>query len=126
MPKYSPALDRTFHALGDPTRRAIVERLARGPASLSELREPFAMSLPAIHQHVAVLTEAGLVGSAKQGRVRYCHLEGEALAGALTWIEQRRSAWEQRLDALGRHLSERTLHDRLLPQRDQRRPAPDV
>jgi DNA-binding transcriptional ArsR family regulator len=98
------ALDRTFRALADPTRRAIVARLARGPASLSDLAEPFDMSLPAVHQHVAVLEDAGLVACTKEGRVRQCRLDGRALDRAVGWIDRHRALWLRRLDALGAHL----------------------
>ncbi len=97
-------LDQTFRALADPTRRAIVVRLARGASSLSDLARPFDMSLPAVHKHLRVLEEAGLVSSAKEGRVRECRLETRALERATSWIEQRRALWQRRLDNLGRHL----------------------
>jgi DNA-binding transcriptional ArsR family regulator len=97
-------LDATFQALADPTRRSMVERLSQGPASVSELAAPFAMSLPAIHQHLAVLEACGLVASQKVGRVRTCRIETAALSLAEQWLNQRRAAWEQRLDRLGEHL----------------------
>jgi DNA-binding transcriptional ArsR family regulator len=97
-------LDLTFQALADPTRRGMVERLSRGPASVSELAEPFAMSLPAIVQHLALLEASGLVASEKVGRVRTCRMESAAMSLAEHWINQRRSAWEARLDRLGAHL----------------------
>ena len=97
-------LDSTFQALADPTRRAMVERLARGPASVSELAAPFAMSLPAIHQHLAVLEASGLVASEKVGRVRTCRMAPAAMSLAERWLTQRRTDWERRLDRLGEHL----------------------
>jgi DNA-binding transcriptional ArsR family regulator len=97
-------LDLTFQALADPTRRGMVERLSQGPASMSELAAPFAMSLPAIHQHLAVLEASGLVASEKVGRVRTCRIEPAAFSLAEQWINQRRTAWEGRLDRLGEHL----------------------
>lgn len=97
-------LDQTFHALADPARRAMVERLSRGPASVSELARPLAMSLPAVVQHLAVLQGSGLVASEKVGRVRTCRLEPAAMNLAEQWINQRRSDWESRLDRLGEHL----------------------
>ena len=103
----SPAaanLDLTFQALADPTRRAMVERLGRGPASVSDLAAPFAMSLPAIVQHLAVLEASGLVRSEKVGRVRTCRMEPAALSLAEQWINERRADWEHRLDRLGAHL----------------------
>lgn len=98
------SLDATFQALGDPTRRGLIERLAQGPASVSELARPFAMSLPAIHQHLAVLEACGLVASEKVGRVRTCRIEPQALSLAEQWITERRDQWERRLDRLGDHL----------------------
>ena len=94
-------LDRAFQALGDPTRRAMVERLARGPASVSELKRPLVMSLPAVMQHLAVLEASGLVLSEKAGRVRTCRINLAALAQAEGWIAERRIEWERRLDRLG-------------------------
>ena len=100
----SPALDHTFQALADPTRRAILSRLAQGPAAVSELARPLAMSLPAVMQHLAVLEGAGLVHSEKTGRVRTCRIEPQALSLAAQWLSMRRSEWEQRLDRLGDYL----------------------
>jgi DNA-binding transcriptional ArsR family regulator len=97
-------LDLTFHALADPARRAMVERLSLGPASVSELAQPLAMSLPAVVQHLAVLQASGLVASEKAGRVRTCRLEPAAMSLAEAWINQRRTDWEARLDRLGAHL----------------------
>ena len=102
-----PALDLTFKALADPTRRAIIDRLARGEASVSELARPFDMSLPAVHQHLRIIADAGLMRWSKERRVRRCRLEPRALDAAAAWLTQRRATWERRLDALGRHLGER-------------------
>jgi len=104
MAKYS--LDLGFHALADPTRRAMVDRLAGGPQSLGALGAPFAMALPTILEHVRVLERAGLVVTAKEGRVRWCRLRPEGLQPASDWFDGRRALWERRLDALERHLSE--------------------
>jgi DNA-binding transcriptional ArsR family regulator len=93
-----------FRALADPTRRAIIDRLARGEASVTELARPFAMSLPAVHQHLQVIEQAGLMSWSKEGRIRRCRLEPRALDGAVGWLMQRRAVWNRRLDALGRHL----------------------
>jgi len=98
-------LDRTFQALADPTRRAIVERLTRAPVSVSELAKPLAMSLPAVMQHLAVLESSGLVQSEKRGRVRTCRVNPEALSLAERWISERRMEWERRLDRLGDYLA---------------------
>jgi DNA-binding transcriptional ArsR family regulator len=101
-----PQLDLVFQALSDPTRRAIVDRLARGPASVSQLAHPFAMSLPAVLQHVAVLEASGLVLSEKVGGVGSCQIDSRALSIAGRWIQERRTTWEQRLDRLGAVLAE--------------------
>jgi len=105
MLNYSSTLDGAFKALADPTRRAIVDRLSRGPASLSALAEPFAMSLPAVHQHLEVLEEAGLTISEKQGRVRWCRVNAKGMGMVEDWIVNRRRLWEARLDALDAHLA---------------------
>ena len=104
MPDKSEELDRLFHALSDPARRAMVERLSRGPAPVSELARPLPMSLPAAMQHLSVLEAAGLVRSEKIGRVRTCAIEPSALGQAERWINARRSEWEHRLDRLGDYL----------------------
>ena len=97
-------LDRLFHALADPARRAIVERLTRGPAPVSELARPLPMSLPAAMQHLGVLEDAGIVRSEKVGRVRSCAIEPQALSQAEQWINSRRIEWEHRLDRLDDYL----------------------
>jgi DNA-binding transcriptional ArsR family regulator len=104
MPPAAMNLDLTFQALADPTRRAMVERLSLGPASVSELARPFAMSLPAVVQHLQLLEASGLVASEKVGRVRTCRMEPQAMSLAEQWINQRRSDWVARLDRLGEHL----------------------
>ena len=104
MPPRATNLDLTFQALADPTRRSMFERLSRGPASVSELAQPFAMSLPAIVQHLAMLEASGLVRSEKVGRVRTCRMEPAALSLAEQWFNQRRTDWGHRLDRLGEHL----------------------
>lgn len=93
-------LDRTLHALADPGRRRMVERLSRGPASVSQLAAPLAMSLPAVMQHLGVLEACGLVHSEKHGRVRSCRLEPGALAPLERWIVEQRTNWERHLDDL--------------------------
>ncbi|MGA3159111.1 MAG: metalloregulator ArsR/SmtB family transcription factor [Steroidobacteraceae bacterium] len=98
------ALDLTFQALADTTRRAMLAQLSRGPATVSRLARPLAMSLPAVMQHLAVLESSGLVRSEKIGRVRTCRIEPKALSQAEHWINQRRSEWEQNLDRLGEYL----------------------
>ena len=105
MLNQSAELDRLFHALGDPARRGMVERLSRGPASVSELAAPLSMSLPAVLQHLGVLEAARLVRSKKVGRVRTCAIEPAALSAAERWINARRIEWEARLDRLGDYLN---------------------
>jgi DNA-binding transcriptional ArsR family regulator len=97
-----------FHALGDSSRRAMVERLARGPASVTELARPFDMSLPTVVQHLGVLETAGVVTSTKVGRVRTCQLATEALVPAADWIGRQRLPAERRLDRLGTFLTRST------------------
>ncbi|HEV7204609.1 MAG TPA: metalloregulator ArsR/SmtB family transcription factor [Jatrophihabitans sp.] len=98
-------VDVLFHALADPTRRGIVERLGHGPASVSELAAPLAMSLPAVVQHLTVLERSGLVSTQKVGRVRTCRLELTRLATVQDWIAARQSGWERSLDRLGDYLA---------------------
>jgi DNA-binding transcriptional ArsR family regulator len=104
MLKQGAALDRVFQALADPARRRMVERLSRGPASVSELAQPLAMTLSAVVQHLDVLEKSGLVRSRKIGRVRTCRIEPAVLRTAEQWIASRRSAWARRLDRLGAYL----------------------
>jgi DNA-binding transcriptional ArsR family regulator len=93
-------LTRVFHALTDPTRRAVLERLTRGPAAVSELAQPFRMALPSFVQHLGVLEECGLVRSKKQGRVRTYTLASQPLKAAEDWLSAQRVHWERRLDSL--------------------------
>jgi DNA-binding transcriptional ArsR family regulator len=104
MLNYLTPLDQAFQALADPTRRVLIERLAGGPVSVSELKRPLDMSLPAVMQHLAVLESSGLVVSQKSGRVRTCRINATALAEAERWITERRLEWERRLDRLGDYL----------------------
>jgi len=99
-------LDRVFQALADPGRRSMVERLSTGPASVSELAQPLAMSLAAVLQHVQVLEASGLVRSQKMGRTRTCSINPGALSSAEHWISQRRALTERRLDRLGEYLKQ--------------------
>jgi DNA-binding transcriptional ArsR family regulator len=99
-------LDATFAALADPTRRAILARLAAGDATVNELAEPFALSLPAISKHLKVLERSGLISRARRAQFRPCHLEPEVLDGAVDWIERNRRIWAERFDQLDRHLRE--------------------
>lgn len=106
MMNYQESLDGVFHALADPNRRAMVERLSRGPASVSQLAAPLSVSLPAVMQHLQILEASGLVTSAKVGRVRTCRLETAALTLVEQWIDERRRSWEQRFDRLGQLLAQ--------------------
>ncbi len=106
MHRKKPDIDRVFHALGDPSRRAIVEKLSEGPLSVSRLAEPLDITLAAVVQHLQVLEESGLVQTEKVGRVRTCRIETAGLSAAEKWIGDRRSIWERRFDRLGDLLAE--------------------
>ena len=101
MLNQSTAIDRVFAALADPTRRAIVSRLSRGPASVSEIAAPLSMSLAAVVQHIQILEEGAVIRTQKQGRVRTCHIELAALASVEQWLKDRRLMWESQFDRLG-------------------------
>jgi DNA-binding transcriptional ArsR family regulator len=116
MLKQSPPVDGVFKALGDPSRRDMVERLGRGPATVSQLAEPLDMSLSAVVQHLAILESCGLVRSEKIGRVRTCRLQPVGLELAEDWFAGQRAVWERRLDRLGEILgadlaAERDTHE---------------
>ena len=102
-----PRLDATFAALADPTRRAIVARLAQGDATVNELAQPFALSLPGISKHLKVLERSGLITRRREAQFRPCHLERESLDAAVDWIETNRRLWTERFDKLDDHI--RTL-----------------
>jgi len=119
MLEQQASVDRVFHALGDPVRRAMIDRLSRGPASVSELAEPLAMTLAAVVQHVQVLEQSGVITTEKVGRVRTCRLESRGLAAAERWILQRRALWERRLDRLGAFLEEEEAPS---PKKGKRKP----
>ena len=101
MIESSNQLDMAFHALADPTRRGIIDRLAQGPASVSELARPYSSSLAAIHQHVQVLEASGLVVTQKRGRTRECRLAAAAVQRVEDWLSARRQLWEDRFDRIG-------------------------
>jgi DNA-binding transcriptional ArsR family regulator len=105
------SLDRIFHALSDPSRRSIIEELSKKEATVSELAEPFKMSMPAVVQHLQVLEESGLIRTHKSGRVRTCRVEPRSLEAIEGWLYQRRRFWERNLDRLGDFL-ERTEKER--------------
>ena len=100
MAKHDPDLSRLFPALADPTRRAILTRLAEGPAPVTELANPTGLRLPTVMRHLTVLEEAGLIATAKGGRVRSCAIVREAMAPVRTWLDEQRAMWESRLDRL--------------------------
>jgi DNA-binding transcriptional ArsR family regulator len=106
MLNYPHQLDLVFQALADPSRRVMVERLSRGPVSVSDLAKPLTMSLSAVMQHLQVLEASGLVRSEKVGRVRTCRIEPKVLSNAEQWFASRRAMWERRLDRLGAMLAE--------------------
>jgi DNA-binding transcriptional ArsR family regulator len=106
MPGPKPDIDRVFHALGDPTRRAILEKLSERPLSVSGLATPLDITLTAVVQHLQILEESGLVQTEKVGRVRTCRIETAGFSIAEKWIGDRRSVWERRLDKLGDLLNE--------------------
>ena len=100
MSKYDPSLDLCFSALGDPTRRVILQRLARGEASVSELAEPHDMALPSLMEHLRKLEAANLITSRKEGRTRICELAPHAFTPARDWLSEQNAVWEGRLDRL--------------------------
>lgn len=102
MLEYQDNLDRAFHALADATRRGILDRLSRGPASISELAKPYASTLAAIQQHVQVLEASGLIFTEKRGRTRECRISSAAVLRVERWLSERRQLWEYRFDQLGR------------------------
>ena len=106
MPNQYADLGRVFQALADPTRRAVLEKLSRGPAAMSELAEPFDMALPSFSQHLDVLEDCGLVRSSKEGRVRTYQLAPQPLKAAEGWLAKQRTLWTRRLDQLDDYLKE--------------------
>jgi len=113
-------LDATFTALSDPTRRAIVARLAKGDATVNELAAPFDMTLPGISKHLKVLERCGLVSRSRQAQFRPCHLEREALEVAVDWIEENRQIWSERFDKLDAHLRDISRPDRQKTRRGKK------
>lgn len=100
MENYQSPLDAAFHALADPTRRAVITRLTKGPAPVKELAEPFAMGLPSFMKHLRILEKDGLISSEKIGRVRTCRVNAERLAAAEAWLSEQRELWQARTDRL--------------------------
>ena len=105
MAQYSERLDGIFQALADPTRRAVLQRLSRGPASISELAEPFDMALPSFMKHIRLLEGSGWIQTRKEGRVRTCGLDKKSLAAAEAWLSAQRAIWEARTDRLEQFLA---------------------
>ena len=105
MRNHSGSLNAVFHALADPTRRMLIERLSRGPASVKELAKPLRMSLPGVLQHLTLLQRSGLVQTEKVGRVRTCRMHPAALRHAESWMLKRRAVWERKLDRLAVYLA---------------------
>ncbi|HEX3244790.1 MAG TPA: metalloregulator ArsR/SmtB family transcription factor [Chloroflexota bacterium] len=104
MGNYEAVLDHTFHTLADPTRRAVLHRLMRGPASVKELAAPFQMGLPSFMKHLRVLEESDLIRSEKVGRVRTCHVKADQLAAAESWLSEQRTLWEASADRLANYV----------------------
>ena len=119
MTRYQTAADRRFAALADPTRRAMVERLALGPASVSDLAQPFAMALPTVLQHLKALEDSGLVRSRKQGRVRTCEIDGVALRQVECWFAAQITTWTARLDRLDALALRLAAEDPLYPMKKE-------
>ena len=113
MAKHGPDLSLLFHALADPTRRAILTRLAEGPAPVSELAAPTGLRLPTVMRHLSVLEEAGLIATSKDGRVRTCAIVPEALVPVRTWLDEQRAIWKARLDRLENYAT------KLMKEREQ-------
>ena len=111
MPDKQAHLDDVFHALGDPTRRAVLARLCKGPAAVSDLAAPFRMALPSFVQHLAVLEKSGLITSTKKGRVRTCEVKPQALNAAESWLSAQRALWENRLDRFDAYVKTLSTED---------------
>jgi DNA-binding transcriptional ArsR family regulator len=109
MPSKQPDIDRLFHALGDPSRRAIVDRVSRGPVSVSRLAVPLGITLAAVVQHLQVLEQSGIVKTEKTGRVRTCRIDPAGLSAAESWLRDRRAMWERALDRLADLVEEENI-----------------
>ncbi len=106
MPNHESSLNTVFQALADPTRRAVIQRLTQGPATVKELAQPFDMALPSFLQHLKVLEVGGIIKSKKNGRVRTCEIKQKEISKAEQWLAEQRTHWEDRLDRLGAYLNE--------------------
>jgi DNA-binding transcriptional ArsR family regulator len=109
MENYMPFLDAVFHSLADPTRRAVLGRLAKGPATVTELAEPFEMGLPSFLKHLKILEQDGLIRSEKTGRVRTCRVDAQAMAAAEAWLAAQRRLWEASTDRLADYVENRMI-----------------
>ncbi|WP_340151623.1 metalloregulator ArsR/SmtB family transcription factor [uncultured Sneathiella sp.] len=109
MPNYDDHIDNIFRTLADPTRRAVVDRLCEGPATVAELATPFQMALPSFLQHLSILEKGNIITSKKVGRVRTCYLRPDAFKMIEEWLSDRRTLWEKRLDALENYLDNQQL-----------------
>jgi len=112
MENYQSPLDAAFHALADPTRRAVISRLTKGPAPVKELAQPFAMGLPSFMKHLRVLENDGLIRSEKVGRVRTCRVNTERLAAAESWLSEQRALWQARTDRLADYVETQMSEER--------------
>jgi DNA-binding transcriptional ArsR family regulator len=121
MPGTKADIDRVFHALDDPTRRALIEKISEGPISVSQLAEPLHITLAAVVQHLQVLEESGLVHTEKIGRIRTCRIEPQGLSVVEKWIADRRSLWERRFDRLGELLAEEDEKEDEIEKREKKR-----
>ena len=110
MAQYHSQLDDLFQALSDPTRRAVLARLARGPASVSELAQPFDMALPSFMKHVRVLEESGWIRTQKEGRVRTCAIDPRQFTAVQEWLNEQRAIWEARTDRLEQFVLDQEKH----------------
>jgi DNA-binding transcriptional ArsR family regulator len=113
MDNNQAALDTVFHALADPTRRAVIQQLGKGSATVSELAEPFDMALPSFMKHIGVLEASGLIDSKKVGRVRTCKIKQKELAAAETWINEQRALWEGRMDRFAEYIENNLIEEDL-------------
>ena len=108
MDNNKSSLDRVFHALADPTRRAVLQQLSQKASTISDLAEPFDMALPSFMKHIGVLEASGLIGSKKVGRVRTCKIKPEILSPAQMWLDEQRALWEGRTDRLAEYVENPT------------------
>jgi DNA-binding transcriptional ArsR family regulator len=121
MENYSTSLNNAFHALSDPTRRAVINRLINGPATVKELSEPFAMGLPSFMKHIKVLEDSDLISSQKSGRTRTCQIKAAQLATAENWLAEQLTLWERRTDRLANYVESLTAKEHKKEQRNVKR-----